>query len=1279
MQNERIDLLDLLDELRDLPADERQRRLKVLPLDQQARLGRWLVPSPDTNADNSDRLPPVATVAEPGEASHPPVQQSPGLLAEASGASAPGDPTGTLSNPLSKDGSEEMVGNFKLLQKIGEGGFGIVYMAEQQHPVRRRVALKIIKAGMDTRQVVARFEAERQALARMDHPNIARVLDAGATARGRPYFVMELVRGVPITEYCDQANVPTRERLELFILVCKAIQHAHQKGIIHRDIKPSNILITLHDGVPVPKVIDFGIAKAIDQPLTDKTLFTRFEQFIGTPAYMSPEQAELSGLDIDTRSDIYSLGVLLYELLTGRPPFDPKELQKAGLDEIRRTIREKDPPTPSRRLSTLAQADIATAAKQRGCEPGRLTGLIRGDLDWIVMKAMEKNRARRYDTANGVAMDIGRHLQNLPIEARSQSSIYRLQKMVRRNSVAVATAGAVVLALAVGLGVSTRLFFKERSAHQRALAAEQEEGRLYKEADTARANEASLRVAAEANEIKAQTEAARSAQVAQFMKNILQGVGPGVAKGLDTQLLRGILDQTAAQMRTSLKGQPLVEADLRMTLGKVYGDLGDWPDAEAMYHEAMRLRQQTLGEEAPDAAVAMNRFAQALDTEGKRADGIVAARQALAMNRKVLGSDSLAVADSLNILGSILRRNIGTATEKAESLPLLRESLAIRRKQPDSDPNGLASTLTYLGMALGGSDEAIADLREALDVRKKVLGDDDPGVANSLAHLGSALTQAHRYAEAETVQRQALAAQIKMLGPEHRDVMNSHRSLGNTLRELGKFAEAAGELQIVADMAERQPNWEKNSDTNDTLRILGLALDEEGKYAEAEAFYRDSLTKLQSALPLNAPQVSIMLTYLCGELKNEGKFDEARELVASNLEKIRAKFGPEDPATLNLFDLMGEELLREGKLADAEVQFRAAVDLLTKQPNWETQPRPVITINDLGQTLEKEGKLAEAQALYRQSLPRLKQAIAISNPNLAALAVHFSLVLFEQGKPDEAKALLEAYLGEMKSKLGPDNAITLDFMNSVAWDFYLGGRPIEGLALAESALAAQQKKLGPDDNSTLGTQDTVANIYEAIGRLDEATRAFEQIITKLKAAQNPDSGFTTTEMLCLGWVYQESGRLTDSQAMMEESLRMQRANSQTDNLDVAGALGVLGLTLVREEKFTEAEPVLRQSLALYEKLSPRDWERTYTQSVLGAALAGQKKYADAEPLLLAGYNGLKESQNLIPGNRAMRLDEARQRLAALYTDWGKPDKVAEWKASVAGAPNPAASTMPGTR
>ena len=356
------------------------------------------------------------------------------------------------------------------MQKLGEGGFGVVYMAEQERPVRRYVAIKIIKPGMDTGQVIARFESERQALALMDHPNIARVLDAGATNSGHPYFVMELVKGVPITEFCDKNHLPPEGRLKLFIDVCHAIQHAHHKGIIHRDIKPNNVLVTLHDGIPVVKVIDFGVAKATVQKLTEKTLFTALGQIVGTPAYMSPEQAEMSGLDIDTRSDVYSLGVLLYELLTGTTPIEDKRLRKAGYAEMQRLIREQDAPRPSTRLSSLGGTASVTAGN-RGLDVKRLRQVLSGDLDWVVIKSLEKDRNRRYSTPGNFAEDIDRYLKHEAIVARPPSTAYRLRKLIRRNRVAVSTAAAVVVALLIGIAAATWQALRATRAEQAALVA----------------------------------------------------------------------------------------------------------------------------------------------------------------------------------------------------------------------------------------------------------------------------------------------------------------------------------------------------------------------------------------------------------------------------------------------------------------------------------------------------------------------------------------------------------------------------------------------------------------------------------------------------------------------------------------------------------------------------------------------------------------------------------------------------------------------------------------
>ncbi len=659
------------------------------------------------------------------------------------------------------------IGRYKLLQQIGEGGCGVVYMAEQEEPVRRLVALKVIKLGMDTKQVIARFEAERQALAMMDHPNIAKVLDAGATESGRPYFVMELVRGIRITAYCDEKRFSTEDRLLLFIQVCHAIQHAHQKGIIHRDIKPSNVLVTSRDEISVPKVIDFGIAKATtDQRLTDKTLFTAFEQFMGTPAYMSPEQAAMNEMGIDTRSDIYSLGILLYELLTGATPFDTAELMAGGLDALRQTIRLREPVRPSTRLSTMVSAQLTSLAGQRQTDAPRLIHLIRGDLDWIVMKALEKDRARRYETANGLALDVQRFLDNEPVLARPPSNFYLLQKLVNRNKLAFAAAAAVVAALMAGLGLSTYLLVREKAASRRAIKAE-----------------TSSRMAA-----------AQSEQIAKFLERMIEAAGPEAALGRDTQMMREILDKTEKEMGTELKGQPEVQARLTMTIAGVYDQLNDFSKTEALCRHAIDLRRGAVGDEDATIGQWLDHLGSVQMQRGDFAGAEVSLRQALELERKLFPGGGFPVANVLTDLGS-LQAKWGNPVEAASTLRAALEPL--KTLPASEDKSALEGhVLNELGLVLwrqGNLEEAEESFHRAISLGKLAGTQNTPESLTSLGNLGLLLWERGKLEEAEEDQRQTLAMKIKVLGTEtNTQIAGTLHNLALVLRDEGKLAEAEG-------------------------------------------------------------------------------------------------------------------------------------------------------------------------------------------------------------------------------------------------------------------------------------------------------------------------------------------------------------------------------------------------------------------------------------------------------------------------------------------------------
>jgi eukaryotic-like serine/threonine-protein kinase len=791
----------------------------------------------------------------------------------------PAIPTPLETAPSEKVG--DWVGRYKLVEQIGEGGCGVVFLAEQEEPVRRQVALKMIKPGMDSKSVIARFESERQALALMDHPNIAKVFDAGTTKCGRPYFVMELIRGVKITEYCDQHALSTGERLKLFVQVCQAVQHAHQKGIIHRDIKPSNILVTTAaQGAASPMVIDFGIAKATtNQLLPDKTLFTAFEMLIGTPAYMSPEQAALTNVDVDTRTDIYSLGVLLYELLTGSTPFDTGHLSKAGFDEIRRVIRDEEPIRPSTRLSSLANADLAIVAQRRNSEPPVLIRAIAGDLDWIVMKALEKDRTRRYETANGLALDVQRYLCDEAISARPPSTLYKFHKTFLRNRFLFASLGVITLFLVASLIVVSVFLAKERRARREAEAA------------------------------------------TRFLEDMLQGVGPSVARGRDTTMLREILDRTAARVGVEMTNQPEVQAELTSILGRVYFDIAKYDQAAQMQRSALTLNQRLFGQESPEAADSLDDLGQALMRGNNLSAAQDAHEAALRIRRKRFGEENASVAQSLDELATVYRHE----GRPRQAEPLILEGLSIRQQLFGTNSLEVADSLHNLCIDLGDEGrraESEATARRLLAMRREILGPEDPLVAAALADLAWATGSSGKLDEAISWQRQALEMQRKLLGDNAPDVAKSLNNLAQMLTSHGKLEEAHVLLQSAL-ATQNQQLGEDNPNSLDTLRSLALVLEAEGKLAEAENLHRQALALWHERGESDTPKALSELESLCEILVTQKKFKEAHDLLEESLTPATLK----QPSAADLLALRADLEARRCEWQKAATDATAAFNL----------------------------------------------------------------------------------------------------------------------------------------------------------------------------------------------------------------------------------------------------------------------------------------------------------------------------------------------------------------
>jgi serine/threonine protein kinase/tetratricopeptide (TPR) repeat protein len=892
------------------------------------------------------------------------------------------------------------VGPYRLMEQIGEGGMGLVFVAEQQQPVRRKVAVKVIKPGMDSRQVIARFEAERQALALMDHPHIAKVLDAGATASGRPYFVMELVKGKPITEYCDEHRLTPRERLGLFVDVCQAVQHAHQKGVIHRDLKPANVLVASHDGTPVAKVIDFGIAKAVGEPLTDKTVYTTFMQLIGTPLYMSPEQAGQSDLDIDTRTDIYALGVLLYELLTGTTPFDWERLRDVGYDEIRRIIREEDPPKPSARVSTLAQA-ATTVWDNRRSDPKRLGRLLRGDLDWIVMKALEKDRSRRYETANGLAMDVRRYLNDEPVLAGPPGAGYRLRKLVRRHRGPVLAGALLIAALLAGLAGTTWGMVRaewawqdaetarlgEVEARRQALARADAEARQRQRADDERDRAEEEKRVAEAVQRFLQIGLLRQADPFTQAEALRRAGGGFEARENPTvkELLdRSALELTADKVEARFPKQPRVQAEVLHTVGRSYLGVGEYQKAIAHLTRAWDLMSSALGPNHRHTLAALHSLAVAKRRAGKPAEAIVLFEKVHAAAAATLGPEHPSTLTTLdNLAGAYLEAgktpraialfeevrdarvaklganhlhtlitqdNLAAAYRKAgrpaDAVALLeRVRVAILAEAGPEHPSTLSALDNLAGAyrEVGRTADAITLYEQVRAACEAKLGENHPHTLATLNNLAAAYWRAKHLDRSVPLFEETLRRSEDRLGPDHPDTLMTMANLGVNLRDAGKPAEGIALMEQALARA-RQRSDPMSAQLIWVPGMLADTYDRAGQFSQSERHYRWLVAQARSGGPGNAPKVAYLLNRLGLNLVRQRKGTEAEVILRESL----AFYERNDPEAWKAFEtkaLIGGALLAQNKFAEADSLLRTGY-LGMKERTAQIPPRDQVRLRD---------------------------------------------------------------------------------------------------------------------------------------------------------------------------------------------------------------------------------------------------------------------------------------------------------------------------------------------